>query len=315
VTLEQTPDAVPAAAAVPAAVPGMPPPVTPDVRLWQAFGLRPMGPDGTLTAEQSGLVTQFLSVTEHLGTDREGAVSMARAIGYHLNRLATQQVLGLSEELSQEGLGQGAVDRAAELYAEQGERLGEVMLKVWQRHLRRTAGWRTYEHGDVEPGEDLTLTVGFVDMVGYTAWSLTHGSRALSQLVRDFERIVTDVVYAEGGRIMKLSGDGVLYVTDRPDAGAAVALRLSRAVTRELGLLDVRAGVATGPVVATSGDVFGTPVNLASRLSHAAEIGTVLFDETTANATASRLPVDLYHRRMELPGIGSVVVASTSHPR
>ena len=290
------------------------PAVAPDIRLWQAFGFRPLGPDGELNTEQQDVVTEFLRVTELLGSDREGAVTMARAIGYHLNRLATMQVLGLSEDLVRvnDGEGDGAVARAAELYERYGDQLGAVMLQVWYRHLRRVAGWRSLgEHAAVEPGEDLTLTIGFVDMVGYTAWSLTHGSQAVGRLVRDFEQIVYDAVYAESGRILKLSGDGVLYVADRTDAGARIALRLSRSVTREAGLLDVRAGVATGPIVATSGDIFGPPVNLASRLSHAAEVGTVLFDDVTAEATAAVLPIELFHRTMDLPGIGTVSVAST----
>jgi adenylate cyclase len=49
-------------------------------------------------------------------------------------------------------------------------------------------------------------------------------------------------------------------------------------------LPQVRVGLATGEVVSRIGDLFGTPVNLASRLTALAAPGAVLTDTTTASA-------------------------------
>lgn len=48
------------------------------------------------------------------------------------------------------------------------------------------------------------------------------------------------------------------------------------------GLPPARGGVAFGPLLVRAGDVFGGPVNLASRLVGAAASGTVLVDEQLA---------------------------------
>ncbi|MFC7744085.1 adenylate/guanylate cyclase domain-containing protein [Nocardiopsis composta] len=45
---------------------------------------------------------------------------------------------------------------------------------------------------------------------------------------------------------------------------------------------DVRVGVAFGPILALLGDVFGTTVNRASRLTSFARPGTVLIDDAMA---------------------------------
>ena len=51
-------------------------------------------------------------------------------------------------------------------------------------------------------------------------------------------------------------------------------------------LPDVRVGIATGTVLTRMGDVFGSTVNLASRLTALAAPGTVLVDRDTADALA-----------------------------
>ena len=71
-------------------------------------------------------------------------------------------------------------------------------------------------------------------------------------------------------------------------------------------LPDVRVGLATGPVVTRLGDVFGSPVNLAVRLTTVARRNRVIIDHDTA----LRLPRDRYEVRAltarPLHGFGSV---------
>jgi adenylate cyclase len=81
-------------------------------------------------------------------------------------------------------------------------------------------------------------------------------------------------------------GDEVLFVTDHVVAGAEVALETVSAHNDDESLPEVRAGVALGPVLGRLGDVFGEPVNLASRLTAEARPGTVLVDLQAAAALA-----------------------------
>jgi adenylate cyclase len=93
-------------------------------------------------------------------------------------------------------------------------------------------------------------------------------------------------VTAYGGRVIKMLGDEVLFVTDDVHGAAEVALDTVSAHAADQQLPEVRAGIALGPVLARLGDVFGEPVNLASRLTAEARPGSVLVDRLAAEALA-----------------------------
>jgi adenylate cyclase len=78
--------------------------------------------------------------------------------------------------------------------------------------------------------------------------------------------------------VVKTLGDEVMYVADDPAAALDVALDTVEAHCADDDLPDVRAGVASGPVLERLGDVFGQPVNLASRLVDEARPRSVLVD-------------------------------------
>jgi adenylate cyclase len=102
-----------------------------------------------------------------------------------------------------------------------------------------------------------------------------------------FERDTSLRVTSVGGRVIKMLGDEVLYVTDDARAAAEVALETVSVHERDESLPQVRAGIALGPVLVRLGDVFGEPVNLASRLTTEARPSTVLVDLHAAEALAS----------------------------
>jgi adenylate cyclase len=84
--------------------------------------------------------------------------------------------------------------------------------------------------------------------------------------------------------VVKTLGDAVLFVADDVVGAAEVALETVAAHEADESLPEVRAGVAMGPVLTRLGDVFGDPVNLASRLSDEARPSSVLVDRTVAEA-------------------------------
>jgi adenylate cyclase len=104
--------------------------------------------------------------------------------------------------------------------------------------------------------------------------------------VEEFEATTHDVIAEGGGRVVKTLGDEVLFVADDPGVAAVVACNLVAAIGGNRALPDVRVGLATGPIVARFGDVFGTPTNLAARLTAMAGRNSVLADAVTADALA-----------------------------
>ena len=84
------------------------------------------------------------------------------------------------------------------------------------------------------------------------------------------ERIVTD----HAGTPVKWLGDGVMV--HFRDASRAVRATLEMVAAAPVIGLPAHAGIAAGPVVMQDGDYFGRAVNLASRISGAAEAGHTL---------------------------------------
>ncbi|HWH30763.1 MAG TPA: adenylate/guanylate cyclase domain-containing protein [Mycobacteriales bacterium] len=124
------------------------------------------------------------------------------------------------------------------------------------------------------------MAVGFVDIVDFTASTRRWDAATLEQLLERFESETALRVTAVGGRVVKTLGDEVMYAADDPLAAVEVALDTVAAHAADDELPDVRAGVALGPVLQRLGDVFGEPVNLASRLVDQARPRSVLVDKT-----------------------------------
>jgi adenylate cyclase len=144
----------------------------------------------------------------------------------------------------------------------------------------------------------LHLSVGFVDLVGFTELSRKVSARDLAALVAEFEGVSNDIVTARDGRLVKLIGDEVMFVA--VDAAAACDAALSL-VERFAGHQAVtpRAGLAAGPLLMRGGDYYGPIVNLASRIAELAVPKEVLVTEQlVAAAGAQRFRFEPAGKRM-----------------
>ena len=153
------------------------------------------------------------------------------------------------------------------------------------------------------PAERRALTVMFCDLVGSTALSARLDPEDLRDLLAAYQRHVTAVVEAAGGRVARYEGDGVLAYFGYPaasedDAESAVRAGLELAARIRLGAdtepLSVRIGIATGVVVvgelmrsgvADNPPVVGETPNLAARLQALAAPGMVLVADATRRLT------------------------------
>ena len=153
-------------------------------------------------------------------------------------------------------------------------RLGAMIDAVHRHHL---VGTRTFIEGVVTgPSASLLCGVGFADLSGFTALTQLLTPAELSTMLTEFDATASDVVHADGGRLVKFLGDAVMWVSSDPERLAKAALDLvDHPRAREAGI-QVRAGLAYGPILAINGDYFGNAVNLAARLVAAAEPGQIL---------------------------------------
>lgn len=155
--------------------------------------------------------------------------------------------------------------------------LQEFLVYVWRRQLAAATG-RVVQAADDEEMVDRRLAVGFADLVGFTRLTRRLEEEELGELVEAFETTSADLVAAHGGRLIKTLGDEVLFAADDAGTAGEIALRLVEAMAQDTTMPALRVGIAFGTVTTRMGDVFGTTVNLASRLTSIAPKDAVLVD-------------------------------------
>ena len=256
---------------------GVPTEVAADI--WAAMGFAevPYGEKAFTSGDVEALKTAA-SLLELGLIDADTLLVMARAMGQGMAKLAEAQ-LDVFRAMS----GGMTVDEALEAMAvAAGEvlpKLDQLMLFVWRRQFAAAVqrSLATTREGGMP-----VLAVGFLDLVDFTQSSRSWDAGQLERILERFERDTALRVAAVGGRVVKTLGDGVLYTTDSAPSAVQVALDTVDAHQADADLPSVRGGLAVGPVLVRLGDVFGEPVNLASRLSEQARPGTVLVDKHVA---------------------------------
>ncbi|MUL65305.1 hypothetical protein BOO86_12580 [Mycobacterium sp. CBMA 234] len=244
---------------------------------WAVLGLTVADTEEIALAEADveGLRT-WAAMKRSLGDD--AAFGFLRVLGSAMARLAEAESsmvrtatpdLNLSRTHDELVTAQ-AYHRATQLVP----RIGGMIDAVHRRHLLAA---RAYFEGIIRTESDtVECGVGFADLSNFTVLTRLSTADQLSTLLNDFSAVATDVVHAQGGRVVKFIGDAVMWVSATPESLARAALALVRHPHAAEAGVQVRGGLSFGSMLATGGDYFGTPVNLAARLVAAAQPGQVL---------------------------------------
>ena len=292
-------------------------------KFWRAMGMAIAAEDEQAFGQDDvDALASIVALVREGSLDESTALSMARAVGRSVDRLATWQVQLLAELVAAQGPAPtddaaGPDLRTARATAELFERIADdlepLVVYAWRRQAA-SALERILADAQLDPqaGEEQPQTtvraVGFADLVSFTRLVRRLTERELAAMVQRFEALASDVITAHGGRVVKTVGDEVLFVV-RPGAAAArIALEIAEVLGADEVVPEVRVGMATGPVVGRLGDVFGITVNRASRLTALARPGTVLVDVATVSSLAQVSNVDVVQLRGRTQrGIGHVV--------
>jgi adenylate cyclase len=266
-------------------------------RLWRALGFPEHGTAVAYTRGDVGALSTLLSLVEGGLLDFDLAVNLTRAVGQTMARLSDWEVSALVhrvEELRREG-GDDAdpVGIARQMIEGFEAPFEELLVYVWRRHLAAAVARTAALSARDEDLHTTELTVGFADIVSFTALSNELSEERIGDLVELFEARCADVVAAQRGRVIKSIGDSVLFVNDDPIRAYDTAEGIITVIGRDSRMPDVRVGLASGSVVMRLGDVFGPPVNLASRLTSVARRNRIIIDAHTAE----RLPDDQFETR------------------
>jgi adenylate cyclase len=196
---------------------------------------------------------------------------------------------------------------AAVKLAEIADDLEPLLIYAWRRHLSAAISRMVTDAEPIPDQPGVVRSVGFADLVSFTRLVRRLSERDLARVVQRFEALASDIITAHGGRVIKTVGDEVLFVAIGAAPAAAIALDLVEAMALDDVLPDVRVGMASGRVISRLGDVFGTTVNLASRLTAVAKPRSVLVDSGLAASLASMSGFEMTPlRRRTLRGIGPV---------
>lgn len=251
--------------------------------LWRALGFADINDDDNVAfTDRDVEALRTVQALVDMGIlDRGQQLAVTRAMGQALSRLAEWQVTTLTDAMTG-GATPMSPDDATAAARELVPVMEGLIGYVWRRHLAATAA-RVFAAG---PGDlaERTMTVGFADLVGFTALTRHVDEDTLAALVDRFEAIAYDVIAQAGGRVVKTVGDEVMFTADTAAIGAEIGLALAERVGAEADLPDLRVGVACGAVVSRLGDIYGEPVNIASRLTSFAHPGSVLVDRDLAAA-------------------------------
>src|SRR5438270_13563016 len=257
-------------------------------RYWRALGF-PDIPDGERAFTDSDVeaLRTLKQLIDQGVVDPEVVMQLARVFGQSLSRMADSQVATLrtrvEEPLRNAGASEHEVTEAVTaVTAAMLPTIEGPVLHSWRRHLAAAAQRQLFFTSDSSGQE--TMAVGFADMVGFTAISQQLDEHELAAIVDRFESVAYDTIAEYGGRVVKMIGDEVMFVTEDPAAGAMIAATLAEVYGDDEGMPDVRVGLAMGPVLAREGDYFGPTVNRASRIVNIAYAGAAVVSDEVHEA-------------------------------
>ena len=287
-----------------------------------ALGLPNPADDNVLNERDEQRLSAFLRIWD-LGDDPDVAVRAGRIIGEAMRRVVDGWLELFAEHVTRpledrtrtvDEMSPIVLPRAATIISE----TPDLLMWLFQRHL--DAGMDAQNVASMEAGlarEGLLPerparppAIAFVDLAGYTRLTETQGDDLAARSAARLAELADVAARPRGGRLVKLLGDGAMLHFHEPRGAVLATLDLIAAI-REAGLPPGHAGISAGPVVARDGDYFGHTVNLAARLSAAADPGIVLATRDVVEAVGHDDPDAQFAAvgELEFKNVGQPVAA------
>jgi adenylate cyclase len=255
----------------------------------RAIGLvRVDDPDAVVHMRADGEAAAFTQRFVELGLDPEQLVLVVRVLAEGLSRAAEVMRYAALSTIMRPGATELEIAKASKaLVSEIAPILGPMiqhMLFMQLRHMMETEAVNAAERaaGKPLPGAR-QITVAFADLVGFTRLGEVVSAEELGQLANRLGHLARDMTVPPV-RFVKTIGDAAMFVCPEPLPLLDVVLKLVDAVDTDNDFPRLRAGVASGMAVSRAGDWFGSPVNVASRVTSVARPGTVLVADSAWEA-------------------------------
>lgn len=278
------------------------------VRVWRAAGIPiPEGDEPILDDEDLEAMRTAKRVLD-AGLSEEAYLDITRVVGRASAPTAQALVEVVVAHFLEPGAGEDAFAIGLEAVAERLTPLLPILLSFPVRlHLRDALRHQAIEQragGISNLADTRVLSIGFADLAGFSAFAEEASIAESAAVASRLEGLASEVARAPV-RLVKLIGDAAMLVSDSLPALVAALVELRDTAAGIDGFPGVRIGLAAGEVVVRAGDVYGPAVNLASRLSDAAEPGQILLPADARSDLPDRFEARDLEPRV-LKGVGEV---------
>jgi adenylate cyclase len=250
-------------------------------RVQRAIGLvRVDDPDAVVHMRADGEAAAFTQQFVELGMDPDQLVLVVQVLAEGLSRAAEVMRYTALSAIMRPGATELEIAKASKALVSQiAPMLGPMIQNMLFMQLRHTMETEAVNAAERAAGKPLPgarqITVAFADLVGFTRIGEVVSAEELGHLANRLAHLARDMTVPPV-RFIKTIGDAVMFVCPDPRPLLDVVLKLVDAVDTDNDFPRLRAGVASGMAVSRAGDWFGSPVNVASRVTGVARPGTVL---------------------------------------
>jgi len=258
-------------------------------RIQRALGLvRVDDPDAVVHMRADGEAAAHPQRFVELGLDPDQVVLVVRLLAEGLSRAAEVMRHTALSAIMRPGATEVEIAKASKALVSQiAPMLGPMIQDMLFMQLRHMMETEAVNAGERAAGKPLPgarpVTVAFADLVGFTRIGEVVSAEELGRLANRLADLARDVT-APPVRFIKTIGDAVMFVCPDSLPLLDVVLKLVDAVDTDNDFPRLRAGVASGMAVSRAGDWFGSPVNVASRVTGVARPGTVLVADSVWEA-------------------------------
>jgi adenylate cyclase len=287
-----------------------------------AMGLPGPAPEAPTRVRDEAVLRSLIDAWSVAGP--EVTIRAARTLGDAMRRAAEAWVSLFDEAVSRPLIGRSPtieeLERRVVAPATRINDAAHVLIPwVFDRHLERTMTELNIEalerelatRGLVVAEPEHPPAIAFVDVTGYTRLTEERGDDAAVRIVVRLGELAETAARANGGRVVKLLGDGVLLAFERSADAIVAALDIGAAMIAA-AMPPTHAGIHAGGLIVRDGDVYGATVNVAARVAgHASAGEVVVTDIVRAEADGELATVGV---RFESIGVASLkgVVAPVS---
>jgi adenylate cyclase len=253
----------------------------------RALGLPAVDPGEAVITEEEVELARSAATLLEAGLDRPGFLELTRAMSKAMAGVAASLTSTFGSALLRPGDTERDLGlRYAEMLRELGPLAGPSLTQMLNLRLREQIRQAVVGQAELQSGrlpDAQQVVVGFIDIVGFTRMGEQVEPDELGAVVRGFEELVEDAVRPPV-RLVKTIGDAAMLVA--PDAPPLLdtALELVEHSREDDGRPLLRGGIASGAALPRAGDLYGRPVNLASRLTSFARRGTVVTSKDVHDA-------------------------------